>query len=275
MSAPGTEAERARGRASQWADLGTRVGSAVGMAVIGGAAIWCGGMALGWLVVVLGGLMAWEVARLQASTTRPAPEFMGLLAAAVLAAIIFRHDPRLLPTLGLPSLVLLFMGGRDRLLRAAYLGLVLLAAYAFYAFREGYGLAFTLWLVLMVIACDVMGYFGGRLIGGPKFWPAVSPKKTWSGTIAGWVGAGAVGAVFAAAYDEPSTVTILSVLAAFAAQMGDIAESFLKRRAGVKDSSALIPGHGGILDRFDALVGATIFLVAWGLLRQPLPDFGL
>ena len=273
MSAPGTEAEGAKGRASQWADLGTRVGSAVGMAVIGGAAIWFGGMALGWLVVVLGGLMAWEVTRLQVPT-RPAPEFMGLLAAAVLAAIIFRHDPRLLPTLGLPSLVLLFMGGRDRLLRAVYLGVVLLAAYAFYAFREGYGLAFTLWLVLLVIACDVMGYFGGRLIGGPKFWPAVSPKKTWSGTIAGWIGAGAVGAVFAAAYDEPSTVTILSVLAAFAAQMGDIAESAIKRRAGAKDSSALIPGHGGLLDRFDALIGAAVFVIVWGLCRLPLPNFG-
>ena len=93
---------------------------------------------------------------------------------------------------------------------------------------------------------------------GPKFWPKVSPKKTWSGTVAGWVGAAAVGYGFHAAGQGPVALVWVSPLIAFAGQLGDIAESAIKRRAGVKDSSSLIPGHGGLLDRFDALAFAAV-----------------
>ena len=123
-----------------------------------------------------------------------------------------------------------------------------------------------LWLVAVVVASDTMGYFAGRLIGGPKFWPRISPKKTWSGTVAGWVGAGLVGAGFAAAGTVPWAYALLSPLIALAGQVGDIVESWIKRRAGAKDSSRLIPGHGGVLDRFDALVGAVLALQGLGLL---------
>ena len=95
-------------------------------------------------------------------------------------------------------------------------------------------------------------------MGGPKFWPRVSPKKTWSGTAAGWVGAALVGGIFAINSGVWSAVLLASVVLSLASQMGDIAESAIKRKMGVKDSSRLIPGHGGVLDRFDGMLGASV-----------------
>ena len=132
--------------------------------------------------------------------------------------------------------------------------LILWAAHGLILLRGSYGLTFVLWLVSVVIASDVAGYFAGRVLGGPKFWPRVSPKKTWSGTVAGWVLAALVGAAFAFWGGMPWLVVPVSAVLAFAGQMGDIAESAIKRHVGVKDSSNLIPGHGGVLDRFDAMI---------------------
>jgi phosphatidate cytidylyltransferase len=127
------------------------------------------------------------------------------------------------------------------------------------------GASVILWLVAVVVASDVLGYFAGRMLGGPKFWPSVSPKKTWSGTVAGWIGAALVGAGFVILSGASWVLMPVSALVAFAGQMGDIAESWVKRRAGVKDASQLIPGHGGVLDRFDALIGAVVAVKALGL----------
>ena len=102
------------------------------------------------------------------------------------------------------------------------------------------------------------------MFGGPKFWPAVSPKKTWSGTAAGWVGAALVGLVFSINTGVGFQLVIVSIALAMASQMGDIAESALKRKMGVKDSSSLIPGHGGLMDRFDGMLGAALFLLVLG-----------
>lgn len=104
------------------------------------------------------------------------------------------------------------------------------------------------------------------MIGGRKFWPQLSPKKTWSGTIAGWIGAALVGVALVASGHGDTALIWISPLVAFAGQLGDIAESWLKRRAGVKDSSNLIPGHGGFMDRFDAISGATLAVMFIGLL---------
>ena len=94
----------------------------------------------------------------------------------------------------------------------------------------------------------------GRMIGGARFWPSISPKKTWSGTIAGWILTGLLGAVLMY-YSGLIWMVPVSVAVAFGSQLGDIAESWIKRRVGVKDSSNLIPGHGGFLDRFDGFIG--------------------
>ncbi len=114
----------------------------------------------------------------------------------------------------------------------------------------------ALWLILVVVATDIAGYFGGKAFGGPKIAPSVSPKKTWSGAIAGWASAALVGLAFAVFFETASVWA--AVAASMASQFGDFAESWLKRRANVKDSSSLIPGHGGVLDRFDGLAGASV-----------------
>jgi phosphatidate cytidylyltransferase len=135
------------------------------------------------------------------------------------------------------------------------------AGHGLFVLRDEQGTAAMLWLLGVVIVSDVMGYFAGRILGGPKFWPAISPKKTWSGTVAGWIGAAALGFGFAAFGYGSYWLVVLSPLVALAGQMGDIAESWLKRRVGAKDSSNLIPGHGGVLDRFDALTGAMVLVM--------------
>jgi phosphatidate cytidylyltransferase len=139
--------------------------------------------------------------------------------------------------------------------------LIMLASFGLITHRDTFGLTWMLWLVLVVAVTDIGGYFAGRIIGGPKFWPRVSPKKTWSGTAAGWVGAGIVGWAFMATTGMGVALIGISVALSMASQMGDIAESAVKRSAGVKDSSHLLPGHGGVWDRFDGMLGASLLLL--------------
>jgi phosphatidate cytidylyltransferase len=151
----------------------------------------------------------------------------------------------------------------------------MVAGFGLISLRSGAGTPAIVWIVLVVVTSDVMGYFAGRILGGPKFWPAISPKKTWSGTAAGWLGAAIVGFGFWALGYASAGILLLSPLVAFAGQMGDIAESWIKRRTGVKDSSNLIPGHGGFLDRFDAMTGAVVLVMLLSLLvTLPLPSGG-
>ncbi len=116
------------------------------------------------------------------------------------------------------------------------------------------------WLLITVWATDTFAYFAGRGIGGPKLAPRLSPNKTWAGLVGGMVGAAVVGAITASWFNlgSPLGLAIISAILAVVAQAGDIFESALKRRAGVKDSGALIPGHGGALDRVDGIVTAAV-----------------
>jgi phosphatidate cytidylyltransferase len=127
----------------------------------------------------------------------------------------------------------------------------------------------ALLLVLLVVwASDIGGYFAGRGIGGPKLWPQVSPNKTWAGAIGGFVASLAVAGVFAA-LNQGKTLPLLLVAAVLsvASQLGDLFESAVKRRFGVKDSSHIIPGHGGLMDRLDGLVAAMLLAAVFGFLR--------
>jgi phosphatidate cytidylyltransferase len=123
------------------------------------------------------------------------------------------------------------------------------------------------WLVAVVWATDTGAYAAGRLVGGPKLAPQISPNKTWAGLAGGAVAAGLVGAYAAVLLDAPSFVFPigLSVGLALVAQAGDLGESYLKRHFGVKDSGRLIPGHGGLLDRVDGLltVAPTVAAIMW------------
>jgi phosphatidate cytidylyltransferase len=171
-----------------------------------------------------------------------------------------------------PALAGSFGGRRDPGIFVAYAVIIMLTGLGLVLLRGGFGIPVILWIVALVVASDVMGYFAGRSLGGPKFWPAISPKKTWSGTVAGWVGAALVGWGFYAAGYGSAALIWISACVAFAGQLGDIAESAIKRRAGVKDASNLIPGHGGVMDRFDALAFAVVLVLALvlaGLLVPP------
>jgi phosphatidate cytidylyltransferase len=158
---------------------------------------------------------------------------------------------------------------RNRTLYLAFTTLIMLAGFGLLVHRDTFGLTWMLWLVLVVAATDIMGYFAGRILGGPKFWPKVSPKKTWSGTVAGWIAAGLVGAVFIRLTEAGLELIGISVALSMASQIGDIAESAVKRKMGVKDSSNMLPGHGGVFDRFDGMLGAAVML----LLVESLTEF--
>lgn len=136
---------------------------------------------------------------------------------------------------------------------AAALSLVLLAQ-----------VNFLVWVVALVVAVDTCAYFAGRRIGGPKIAPAISPSKTWAGLAGGICGAVALCMLFASSQGLSSIDYLragaVGILSAVVAQAGDFFESWLKRRAGVKDSSRVIPGHGGLFDRVDGLLPVAILL---------------
>jgi phosphatidate cytidylyltransferase len=256
----------------RWSDLRKRVVSAVVLVAVGGAEIWLGGPSFAVLVMLLTGAMVWELAKMTAPDHENTPLGLAALATACLAVTWFFPDRFSAAFLLVPALAIALTDRRDRRLSSLYSVAIMVAGYGLIDLRMTAGTPVILWLVLIVVASDVLGYFVGRVVGGPKFWPAISPKKTWSGTVAGWAGAALVGlGYWVAGYGSPLLV-LLSVLIAFAGQMGDIGESWVKRRCGVKDASTLIPGHGGVLDRFDALIGALVVLILLGLfIDLPLP----
>jgi phosphatidate cytidylyltransferase len=116
------------------------------------------------------------------------------------------------------------------------------------------GITLALWTLAIVWATDIGAYFAGRTIGGPRLAPLLSPNKTWAGLIGGMVAALAVGFGLAFWFHLPLRLASLAGLLAVAAQCGDLFESWLKRRAGVKDSGRILPGHGGAMDRLDGVV---------------------
>ncbi len=175
----------------------------------------------------------------------PGTALLWLGALAVVAAVVDLRSSRVGPLWGCAGVL--------------YIGV---AGVAFVALRgyEPFGFLSIVWVALTVVAADVGGYFAGRMIGGPKLWPVVSPKKTWAG-LAGGVGlAFIVGGLFSWATTGTYfyQVCTVSSLAALLAQGGDLAESALKRHFSVKDSGTLIPGHGGVLDRLDGHMAATL-----------------
>ena len=133
----------------------------------------------------------------------------------------------------------------------------------------GYGLLAIVMLFAVVWSTDIFGYFAGRAIGGPKLMPAVSPKKTWAGAIGGTLGAMIAAVIMARLFGAFNAMAIagISLLLSVCAQVGDLFESFIKRKFGVKDSSQLIPGHGGVMDRLDGFWAAAVVGCLIGLAR--------
>jgi phosphatidate cytidylyltransferase len=133
---------------------------------------------------------------------------------------------------------------------------------------DAYGFTALMLVLLVVWVTDIGGYFAGRGLGGPKLWPRVSPKKTWAGAIGGFVASLFVAAGFGAfGLGKTGPLVLLGATLSVASQLGDLFESAVKRQFGVKDSSHIIPGHGGLLDRLDGFVAAVVLAAIFGFLR--------
>jgi len=145
----------------------------------------------------------------------------------------------------------------------------LLLALVFIRSDAEFGFMAILFLFAVVWATDIFGYFVGRAMGGPKLAPSISPKKTWSGAIGGMLGAVAAALAFAIAIREASLLTALTLglTLSVVAQAGDLFESQLKRRFATKDTSGLIPGHGGVMDRLDGFLAAAVAMALFGMAR--------
>jgi phosphatidate cytidylyltransferase len=140
---------------------------------------------------------------------------------------------------------------------------------------QAWGFVALILILLVVWATDIGGYFAGRGIGGPKLWPRVSPKKTWAGAIGGFAASLVIAAGFAAfGLGQTGPLLLLGAVLSIASQLGDLFESAVKRRFGVKDSSHIIPGHGGLLDRLDGFVAAVVLAAIFGLLRGGVDGVG-
>lgn len=253
----------------RWSDLTARVLSAVVLVAIGSVEVWLGGFWFETFIAIACGLMTWELVRMIVPGSRGTAIQLGVLTGV--AVILSYHLPPLykLPFLLAPALVGAGQVSRSKGTYALFAIWIAAAGLGFISIRENMGFGWMVWLITVVVATDVAGYFVGKTFGGPKFWPRVSPKKTWSGTAGGWAAAALVGIVFAYSAGFGVMFVVISVMASMASQAGDIVESATKRKFSVKDSSNLIPGHGGFLDRFDGMMGAALFVLIAGLFYSP------
>ena len=258
---------------ARWGDLVPRFGAAAVLAALAIAFMWIGGWPFRLMIALICAVMLWELARMLTRVedhrwSEPALVLAALGGAALVVAFLVPPGFAL-PILLVPAMASISILPRNRTLFIPFGVMILMAGWGLAALRVDFGFGWMAWLAAVVIVTDVFGYFAGRLIGGPKFWPRVSPKKTWSGTIAGWIAAGAVGFGWVVWTGAGIELVGISVALSMASQMGDMAESAVKRKMGVKDSSSLLPGHGGLFDRFDGMLGASILL----LLFEAVTDF--
>lgn len=246
-------------------ELKRRVASAVVLAVVVLGATWMGGMAFRLVAALIAVLVYHEWATITRLGERDfkAHAFGWLIVALVAFNLVFGDDEFSIPLLGGGVITaLLFTVPRKAgtgwlpggILYAGLSGISLVAIRG----DNQAGLIATLFMFAVVWGTDILAYFVGRAIGGPKLAPRISPGKTWSGAIGGtFAGVAAACALTAAVFSHFALWTaLIAFLLSVASQIGDLFESFIKRRFGVKDSSRLIPGHGGVLDRVDGLVFA-------------------
>lgn len=246
-------------------ELGLRIASAIILLIIVVSASWVGGHVFSLMCAILSAVLFYEWNAITSTTPFDAPEaavtagFIILLFGA-LAGFFFSA---LLIFLALGLVLELTSRGAERSeLRWLGLGALYCAipVVALPLIREDGGLPLLFLLYLVVWLTDIGAYFAGRHFGGPKLMPAVSPKKTWSGALGGAALAVLVAALFAGNIEGWALLPVMlfGLFLSVCSQVGDLFESALKRTFGVKDSSALIPGHGGFLDRVDGLVVAAV-----------------
>lgn len=257
-------------------ELGQRIISALVLAPLVLLVLWWGNPGFPLLVAGLAGIIIWEWNRISRKRGDDAATIIAVAVAGLcvlsVAAGYFMAALVLAAGGGIIAQLLAWRGDRDRLLWVGVLYAVLPAS-ALVVLRADpqWGLFVVLWLLLIVWATDIGAFFAGRWIGGPRLCPPISPKKTWSGAVGGVLAALAVGlgALYVSPFELDVSLGHAVLIAALsvAAQIGDLGESLLKRRFDVKDSSNLIPGHGGVMDRVDGLVAAALVAGLVGIVR--------
>jgi len=261
---PSLSADRKR-----WTDLRKRALSALVLGPAALACIWLGAEAFTGMMALGVALLAWEWVHMCGRRIRVLPGMAVPIAVFAAGALAVMNHPRIaLAVLGLGFLAAWFFAHRmaetltQPALRLAlgvlYIGLAGIALIELRHDTEA-GRANVVFLFLIVWASDIGAYLAGRTLGGPKLWPAVSPNKTWSGAIGGLVAAILAGLLVASWFSGVPVVLAVvaaAVMLGVASQAGDLLESAIKRHFQVKDSSHLIPGHGGLLDRMDGVLAA-------------------
>lgn len=262
--------------------------------------VYLGGPSLVALIGVISGLAVWEFYRLARATGAEPFDSAGILLAALLPIALYARELGLarLPVTAASVIAIGFLAaaiwsrgvGRKPVLAVAVtvFGVIYCAQLAYlyglryhtYAVGAIAGTALVTLTLMVTWATDVGGFFVGRTFGRSLLVPAISPKKTWAGAVGGLVLATIVAVLYvvyalrplANLTMSPSAMVAFGAITSIAAQVGDIAESLLKREAGVKDSSSIIPGHGGVLDRFDSLLfvlPVSYLLLGWWLIPAP------
>lgn len=255
-------------------ELRLRIISGIVLAAVVLAATWYGGLAFRLLAAAISVLVYYEWSTI---TRLPDSDFRGnafgwATVAGIAGLVIFGFDELALPVLlsaTVLSVLYAFAVTKNGWLAGGivYSGLTAISLAAIRG-DTGEGFAAMIFIFAVVWATDILAYFVGRAIGGPKLAPPISPGKTWSGAIGGAVSAVIAGTLVHAAFFPLNGpwIPVIALVLSVCSQIGDLFESFIKRRFGVKDSSRLIPGHGGVMDRVDGLVFACFaaFLIALG-----------
>ncbi len=255
-------------------ELTSRIGSAIVMILLALLTAYFGGwpFALFWLAAGIAIMVEWTTMT-GVEPRRPVQFVLGLGLAVLTVLFLTGGGFALSLAAGLIFLalgVLMARGSGKRLWAASgfvYAAIIVLVPPIVRAHPD-LGLVGLLWMFAVVWATDIAAYFTGRALGGPKLCPAVSPKKTWSGFLGGVLAAALCGVlvVWSAqelGWDRPFgllSLVLLSIVASVASQIGDLGESALKRHCDVKDSSHLIPGHGGVMDRLDGFWAVSLML---------------
>lgn len=257
-------------------DLGPRILWGAILAVAALAAVLLGGWVL---AIALAAVVALIAREWYAMTIGETPRDFAIVAIPGVLAVVVAALPQPYWALGIVIVGAIAAGFVRRSAWAvagvAYaavlgVGLVLIRA------DTGFGLEAVLFLLAIVWGSDVAAYFAGRAIGGPKLWPRVSPKKTWSGFLGGTLVGAAAGVAVAIIAGVPVSGTLVAIAIAISvlSAAGDLFESSVKRRFGKKDSGSLIPGHGGVMDRVDGLIFAVAAGLVIGIVHGGWPRLG-
>ena len=264
-------------------DLAPRAASSVVMIAAALSTLWLGGdvFILFWLGCALALHWEWQTI---ISAPKVKARFFGGAAFIAVAAGLLREGliEGALASVAVGACAMAWLGGPGKRIWAGggliYAGSIVISVTLLRVLSRIDGVEAILWLFAVVGGTDIMAYFGGRLIGGPKLWPRLSPSKTWAGFLVGVSSGGVLGVLGLALWPgaEPASygpLFVLGVMAGVIAQAGDFFESGIKRHFGVKDSSRLIPGHGGFMDRLDGFIAAAAFAALVGWIKSAGPGF--